>query len=287
MTAPAVVAIGGGHGLAASLAALRRTTSSIAAVVAVADDGGSTGRLRDAVDLPALGDLRKALVALSSPDSTLAAAMHHRFGAGDIIGHAFGNLLIAALAETGHDLPEALAEIGRLTDSIGVVYPSSVEPVVLRALTRDGIEVIGQVRIMRTKGIDRVTLVPSRPAAPPAALDAIRGADLVVIGPGSLFTSVLAATAVPAVLEAINVSNGRVVYVCNLHPQPGETEGYDLGDHLDALARHGVVPDVVLYDPDSIGDSGADSRCEAWQLAVPGRPVHDPERLAKALEAQR
>src|SRR6476659_9496651 len=120
-TGAKVVAIGGGHGLAATLAAVRQYASDITAVVAVADDGGSTGRLRDAVDLPALGDLRKAIVALAAPDSRLASAMPHRFGAGDIVGHAFGNLLIAALAEAGDGLLGALDEISQLVGATGRV----------------------------------------------------------------------------------------------------------------------------------------------------------------------
>jgi uncharacterized cofD-like protein len=222
VTGDRIVALGGGHGLAASLSALRRLTSELTAVVAVADDGGSTGRLRDAVDLPALGDLRKALVALAGADEPLARALHHRFGSGDIVGHAFGNLLIAALAESGDGLLAALDEVARLTGSVGRVLPSTIEPVVLHARTSEGREVIGQVRIMRTVGVERVSLVPARPEAPTEALEAIEGADLVVLGPGSLYTSVLAATAVPAVGEAVGSTRAPVVYVQPPAPAGGD-----------------------------------------------------------------
>lgn len=285
MSAGEVVAIGGGHGLAASLAALRRLPASLTAVVAVADDGGSSGRLRDALDLPALGDLRKALAALADPRMPLARALPHRFGSGDIVGHAFGNLLIAALAESGDGLVTALDEVGALTGAVGRVLPATAEPVVLHARTTEGREVIGQVRIMRTPAVERVSLVPSRPPAPAEALEAIGRADMVVVGPGSLYTSVLAATAVPEICDAVAGSAAQVVYVCNLRPQPGETEGYDVADHLAALHRHGVRPDVVLYDPARIGPA-PDVECAVpAELSTGPGLVHDPGLLAEALAA--
>jgi uncharacterized cofD-like protein len=280
-----VVAIGGGHGLAATLAALRDDTSDLTAVVAVADDGGSTGRLRDAVDLPALGDLRKAMVALAEPSSRLASAMPHRFGAGDIVGHAFGNLLIAALAESGDGLLGALEEIGELVGATGRVLPATTEPVVLHATTRHGHEVIGQVRIMRTVDIERVSLVPTRPTAPPQAVDAIISADRIILGPGSLFTSVLAATAVPAIREAVTASSAQLVYVCNLQPQRGETEGYGVAEHVEAIERHGLRPDVVLYDPAQIGDADGVGGAVPRALATANGLAHDPKLLAGALAA--
>jgi uncharacterized cofD-like protein len=278
-----IVAIGGGHGLAATLAALRDHEAHLTAVVAVADDGGSTGRLRDAVDLPALGDLRKAIVALAAPDSRLASAMPHRFGAGDIVGHAFGNLLIAALAESGDGLLGALDEITDLVGATGRVLPATTEPVVLHATTRHGREVIGQVRIMRTADIERVSLVPTRPAAPSDAVDAIVRADRIVLGPGSLFTSVLAATAVPAIREAVAASPAQLVYVCNLQPQVGETEGYGVAEHLEAIQRHGLQPDVVLYDPEQIGEADGVDGAVPRQLATANGLAHDPKLLAAAL----
>jgi uncharacterized cofD-like protein len=283
MSPTRIVAIGGGHGLAATLAALRDGEANLTAVVAVADDGGSTGRLRDAVDLPALGDLRKAIVALAAPHSRLASAMPHRFGAGDIVGHAFGNLLIAALAESGDGLLGALDEITDLVGATGRVLPATTEPVVLHATTRHGREVIGQVRIMRTADIERVSLVPTRPVAPPDAVDAIAAADRIVLGPGSLFTSVLAATAVPAIREAVSTSPAQLIYVCNLQPQVGETEGYGVAEHLDAIQRHGLQPDIVLYDPAQIGDADGVDGAVPRQLATASGLAHDPKLLAAAL----
>jgi uncharacterized cofD-like protein len=285
MSPQRIVAIGGGHGLAATLAALRDEPVHLTAVVAVADDGGSTGRLRDAVDLPALGDLRKAIVALAAPSSRLASAMPHRFGAGDIVGHAFGNLLIAALAESGDGLLGALDEIGDLVGATGRVLPATTEPVVLHARTRQGREVIGQVRIMRTADIERVSLVPTRPVAPSDAVDAILAADRIVLGPGSLFTSVLAATAVPAIREAVDSSPAQLIYVCNLQPQVGETEGYGVAEHIEAIGRHGLEPDIVLYDPAQIGQADGVRGAVARELATANGLAHDPKLLAAALAA--
>jgi uncharacterized cofD-like protein len=280
-----VVAIGGGHGLAATLSALRDDIAELTAVVAVADDGGSTGRLRDAVDLPALGDLRKAIVAVASPRSRLAVAMPHRFGAGDIVGHAFGNLLIAALAESGDGLVGALDEIGTLVGATARVLPATTEPVVLHATTSHGGEVIGQVRIMRTADIERVSLVPTRPVAPADALTAIAAAERIVLGPGSLFTSVLAATAVPDIRAAVDASPAQLVYVCNLQPQVGETQGYGVAQHIEAIERHGLRPDVVLYDPAQIGGADGVAGAVAAELATANGLAHDPKLLGDALAA--
>jgi uncharacterized cofD-like protein len=281
----AVVAIGGGHGLAASLAALRTLTDDLVAVVSVADDGGSSGRLRRASGVPAPGDLRKALGALADPASMLAAALDHRFEGGDLDGHAFGNLLIAALARVGGDLVAGLDEIVRLTAGRGRVLPSTVEGVVLVAATQDGSEVAGQVQVMGTRDIDRVWLDPPDPEVPKEVLHSIGRADLVVLGPGSLYTSVLAAVGPPAVRDAVAASAAPLVYVCNLHPQAGESEGMGVAEHVSALERHGLRPDVVLYDPAQI--HGAEDVPEAVPatLATAHGAAHDPALLAAAFVA--
>ena len=280
---PRIAAVGGGHGLAATLCAARQLADELTAVVAVADDGGSTGRLRAAVDLPALGDLRKALVALADPASPLAGAMQHRFVAGDIKGHAMGNLLIAALAETEGDLLTALEQVGAMVGAVGTVLPATAEPVELRATTVEGRTVDGQVEIQSTPGIDTVRLVPETPGAPTAAVEAISNADLVVLGPGSLFTSVLAATVVPGIGTALGRRSGTLVYVCNLQPQPGETSDYTVDDHIAALGRHDLEPDVVLYDPDRIGRADHIERAVPAALAGENGLVHDATLLMRAL----
>lgn len=283
--APRVVALGGGHGLAATLRAARTYAGDITAVVSVADDGGSTGRLRAEADRPAPGDLRKCLVALADERSLLARAMEHRFTDGDIEGHAFGNLLIVALAETGGDLVAALDEIGRILGAVGRVLPSTPKGVVLRGAVRSGATVQGQVAVGSCKGVDTVAVEPADVPVCVEAVEAIVQADQIVLGPGSLFTSVLAATAVPGIRDALRAASGRLVYVCNLHPQLPETEGFGVADHVEALLRHGIEPDVVLYDPDTIGPADGVEHAVAAQLTRPSGRAHDPELLGKALVA--
>lgn len=280
MIAPAVVAIGGGHGLAATLRALRQVTTDITAVVSVADNGGSTGRLRATSDQPAPGDLRKCLVALSEADSALAQSMEYRFSGGELDGHALGNLLLAAMSEVTGGLSAALIELAALLGITGQVVPATVEGVELTAVTTDGRVVRGQVEVMGTRGIDRVVLRPADPEVSAAAVEAIGRADIVVLGPGSLYTSVLAATAAPAITRAIQESPATVVYICNLRPQESETSGYSVRDHVAALARHGIVPDVVLFDPELIGDAVGVEGAIAASLVAQDTAVHDPALLA-------
>jgi uncharacterized cofD-like protein len=282
MTGPAVVAVGGGHGLAATLGALRRLPVGITAVVSVADDGGSTGRLRADRDRVAPGDLRKCLVALAGEPSPLSRLMEHRFEFGEMEGHSFGNLLLAAMEESEGDLLVALDGVAAMLGAVGRVVPATTDVVELVAELDDGGEVAGQAGIVLTPGIARVRLEPE-PKACPRALDAIEQADLLVLGPGSLFTSVLAAAVVPGIAEAVAESPAQVVYVCNLAPQPRETEGYSVADHVAALGRHGLFPDVVLHDPGRIGGAEGVAGAVAADLAGPSGRAHDRGRLAEAL----
>jgi len=280
-----VVAIGGGHGLAATLRAARTYASDLTAVVSVADDGGSTGRLRAASDRPAPGDLRKCLVALADPTSILARAMEHRFDAGELEGHAFGNLLIVALAECDGDLVAALDEIGRLIGAVGRVLPTTSRAVALRGAVHSGDVIEGQVAVGASSELSMVSLVPSGVSACAEAVAAIGAADQIVLGPGSLFTSVLAATAVDGIRDALISADGQFVYVCNLHAQLPETKGYGVQAHVDALARHGLEPDVVLYDPDAIGSAESVPGAVPALLATPSGLAHDSLLLGKALES--
>ena len=268
MTGPRVVAVGGGHGLAATLQAVSRYAGDITAIVSVADDGGSSGRLREAFGMPAPGDLRKSLVALSPAGSTWARAFEHRFDAGELSGHALGNLIIAGLLQATGDLSEALAEAGRLLGATGRVLPATTTPVVLKAEAAAG-RVEGQVNVQHAARISTVGLVPPDAEPPPAALSAIAAADQVVIGPGSLFTSVLAAVVVPAITDALKQTRARKVYVANLRPQVPETADYTVEDHVAALARHGLDVDVVVDDP--------------VRLAKVDGSGHDPAELAVVL----
>lgn len=294
---PAVVAVGGGHGLAQSLLAARRYAGSITAVVSVADDGGSSGRLRaDRPHLPAPGDVRRCLAALAAADSVLGRTLEHRCGGGGLDGHAFGNLLLAALAEELGSFPAAVDVLGRRVGAAGRVLPATIGPVRLVAhLSRSGRgrAVVGQVSVQNTAGVVRLDHEPAVPASPPEVAAAILAADQVVLGPGSLFTSVVAAAAVPAVRDALAATAAQRVYVANLAPQIPETEGLAFADHLAVLADHGIPVDVALRhgaDAPSADAPSADAPPTVAGAAVVERPVasadgrtHDPAALAAAL----
>jgi uncharacterized cofD-like protein len=278
-----VVALGGGHGTAVTLRAVRRYAADITAIVSVADDGGSTGRLRDQLQVVGLGDLRKCLGALAGEGSTLGSALEHRFAQGDLAGHALGNVLLAGLVEATGDLVTGIDEAAALVGAVGRVLPATTEQVVLRAVGDRG-EVNGQVAVSQAGRIHRVSLDPESAVPPAAAVEAIRRADQIVIGPGSLYTSVLAAAAVKQLAPVLSSARGQRVYVCNLRPQLPETEGYGVADHVAALSRHGITVDVVLWDP------GTGLELGHPDVAVVGRPlagrnglVHDPAKLADAL----
>lgn len=280
---PRVVAVGGGHGQAASLRAARSYAGELTAVVSVADNGGSTGRLRAATPRPAPGDLRKCLVALAATPSPLSRAMEHRFDSGELDGHAFGNLFIAAMEESEGDLVCALDQIGVLLGSVGRVLPATSAAIELRATVDSGAMVRGQVAVGARTDLQSVMIEPADAPACAEAVDAIERADQVVLGPGSLYTSVLAATAVAGIRDALARTNGRIVYVCNLRPQLSETWGYTVDDHVAALVRHGVEPDVVLHDPATM--VGGEDVPGSWArpLARPTGLAHDPDLLGTAL----
>lgn len=279
---PKVVALGGGHGLAATLQAARRYAGEITAIVSVADDGGSSGRLREALGIPAPGDIRRCLVALAEPDSVWARAFEHRFDAGELHGHAVGNLVIAGLTAATGDFTAALDEAGRALGAVGRVLPATTTSVVLKAEAADG-EVEGQVRVATTGRISSVSLVPPDPEPPAEALAALAAADQIVLGPGSLFTSVLAVVAVPALRQALAAARAPKVYVCNLRPQEPETAGYDVQAHVDALTAHGVDVDVVVCDPACMPLGTPSTASVQRPLARPDGAGHDPAALAAVL----
>lgn len=293
-----VVAMGGGHGLARGLEALTRLELAPTAVVTVADDGGSTGRLRRELDIIAPGDLRKALIALAR-NRPLADVLTHRFARGWLEGHPLGNLLLVALAEQeGGDFVRALERAAGLLDCAGRVLPATVEQVQLKARVA-GTQVDGQARVARSGGrIERVWLEPGDPVATEEAVAAVEAADLVVLGPGSLFTSVIATLLVPALADALAATAARVVHVVNIRTQPGETSGLDASTHVEEILAH--VPrlrlDAVVVHDGPVGDGGAvtgEVREDLVPLVVradvvarrDGRPgwEHDPARLARAL----
>lgn len=278
-----VVALGGGHGTAVTLRAACRFAEEITAVVSVADDGGSTGRLREQLDVVALGDLRKCLVALAEEGSVLAKAFEHRFSEGDLAGHALGNVVLAGMVEAAGGLVSGVDATAALLGAAGRVLPATIERVTLKAIGDDG-EVNGQVAVSEARSIERVSLVPEGCAPPEEALAAIEAADQIVIGPGSLYTSVLAAAAVEGIARAISTATAQRVYVCNLRPQLPETEGYGVAEHVAALRRHGVGVDVVLWDP-ATGMEAGDAGIPLVARPLAGRNglVHDQEKLAAAL----
>jgi uncharacterized cofD-like protein len=289
-----VVALGGGHGLAAALRAIRRYTSSITAIVSVADDGGSSGRLRRELGVLPPGDLRRCLVALAA-DPGWAAAFEYRFSTGELEGHALGNLVLVALTDTTGDFMGALDAAGRLLGVVGRVLPATTEPVLLKAEIGGpdarGHEVEGQVAVENSRDIRHVELVPADVPAPAAAIDAIACADQVVLAPGSLYTSLLPVLCVQGVREAISASPGRVVQVANLGSQLPETTGLDGTDHLRAVLEHGARVDTFLTPEDgTLAVSVEAVRALGVEpvsalLARPHGLAHDPERLASALRA--
>lgn len=281
---PRVVALGGGHGLAATLQAVRLYAGDITAVVSVADDGGSSGRLRDAFHIPPPGDLRRCLVALGDPHSVWTQAYEHRFDAGELEGHALGNLIIAGLAATMGDFTAALEEAGRLVGATGKVLPATICPVVLKAEAVGG-DVEGQVAVSSAGRITRVSIVPPDAEPPAAAIDAILNAEQVVVGPGSLYTSVLAVAAVPGIERALAETPACMTYVCNLRTQEPETTGYDVAAHVAALRAHGVDVDSVLFDPAQmdVGEVPLGIEMVSRSLARADGGGHDPARLAEAL----
>jgi uncharacterized cofD-like protein len=283
MSGPAVVALGGGHGTAVTLRAARRYAGTLTGVVSVADDGGSSGRLRELLNVVALGDIRKCLVALSVEGSPLALAFEHRFEEGELGGHALGNLILAGLVEATGDLVTGVRAAADLLGAQGDVLPATSEKVVLKAEGVNG-SVAGQVAVMGTAGIETVELVPGDAQPPPLAVQRIREADQIVIGPGSLFTSVLAASAVQGIAQAVRETRGQRIYVCNLHPQLPETAGYDVAAHVQALARHQVFIDVVVCDSSQgvpVGNPGV--RVLDVPLTGSNVHVHSPAKLAEAL----
>ena len=290
-----VVALGGGHGLAVTLTALRLLGAEPTAVVAVADDGGSSGRLRRDLDLLPPGDLRKAMLALADPTAEVRELFAYRFERGDLAGHNLGNLALAALTDLKGGFLEALEEASRWLGVHGQVLPATLVPVRLCGRV-DGRQVEGQVAIMTATGrVESVWLEPRDPAAVPAAVRAIGEADLVLLGPGSTFTSVVPNLLVPELAAAL-VEASRLVYICNLEAQPGETTGFAPEGHLAAILDHcpGLrVATVLCQRPEGEAAAAREVRAFAELGAAvvhaevaaddhPGR--HDAARLATALK---
>ncbi|MHA6525405.1 gluconeogenesis factor YvcK family protein [Tessaracoccus sp. G1721] len=300
---PRVVALGGGHGLAVSLKALRRVTDRLTAVVTVADDGGSSGRLRQELDCLPPGDLRMALAALCSDDHvgrTWASVLQARFhGDGPLGGHAIGNLLIAGLWQQLDDPVAGLDMVGDLLRTRGRVLPMSSVPLDIEAdvVGLDPLEpdevctLSGQATVAKTRAVvQAVRLIPDRPPARPEVLTAVREADSVILGPGSWFTSVIPHLLVPDLARALLETKAQRVLVLNIAPAE-ETDGFTPSRHIELLAEHapGLTLDVVIADASF---AGTDHHLQSYVESLGGRlvtadvrardgsPTHDPNLLA-------
>lgn len=313
---PKVVAIGGGTGLSTLLRGMKEHTSNLTAIVTVADDGGSSGTLRTELGIPPVGDIRNCIAALADAEPLMSELLGYRFPGGEraadglveiqpgaLGGHAVGNLLLAALtAIEGGDFEEGVRRMNRVLAVRGQVLPASPTPITLHAASRDGRVVSGQSTIMRTPGIERVWIVPRDVAASDDALAAIADAEIVILGPGSLYTSVLPVLLIPQIRDAVAATTAIRLYACNVATQTGETAGYDLADHVEALLAHtqpGLV-DVVLAN-DQLDLPGVGGRPPAVALRWPPKVDvvphlatdsvvseldphhHDPGRLATAI----
>jgi uncharacterized cofD-like protein len=298
---PRVVAIGGGKGLAQVLQAACRYAGTISAVVTVADDGGSSGRLAPALEIPPPGDIRKCLIALTPRDSVWRRLFEYRFEESDVGGHSLGNLIIASLADLEGDFEAALRAAERLLGSIGSVIPASAQRLRLES-TIDGETVHGQVNLSLHRGtVEEVRLNPPEATASDHALAAIAEAEQILIGPGSLYTSLIATLLVPGLVDAINRSAARLVLVANLTTQDGETLGMDCADHVETLIRMTGVrfPSAIVanrstvvvsppvealrVDADVIATYGVDVVFADLVEPSSGPARHDPARLGGVL----
>jgi uncharacterized cofD-like protein len=254
---PSVVVIGGGTGLSTLLRGLKRRTGNLTAIVTVADDGGSSGRLRNELGIVPPGDLRSCLVALADTEPLMEKLFQYRFiGVGELAGHSFGNLFIAAMMQVvGGDVEKALQESSKVLAVRGQVLPASATPVKLSAEMTDGTVVNGESEISGAcKHIRRIKLDPPDVPAVKSAIDAILAADIVVLGPGSLYTSVIPNLLVREIADALRKTKAERLYVCNVMTQPGETDRYTASDHVQALFEHGGagIVDCVLVNVESI-----------------------------------
>ncbi len=305
---PKIVAIGGGTGLSTLLRGLKKGTGNLTAIVSVADDGGSSGRLRQSLGLPPPGDIRACLAALSNDEDLLTQLFHYRFSEGDDLGgHSFGNLFIAAISDVTGSFQEGVMEAGRVLAIRGQVLPSTASTISLVAdkvlsTEREAVRIEGESRLSSGPGkIRRVQLEPNDPPAYPPAIQAILNADMIVIGPGSLYTSILPNLLVPDITKAIRASRAFKVYVCNVATQPGETDKYNCPEHWLAVEAHigREIVDIIIANDNLSGelpegvqavdpciDGNSPEPLYVTDLVDPDLPSrHDPDLLAEALIA--
>ncbi len=267
-----VVVIGGGTGLATLLRGLKRYTCNITAIVTVADDGGSSGRLRTEMGILPPGDIRSCLVALADTEPLMEKLFQYRYkNLEGLAGHSFGNLFIATMTEITGDFEQAIKESSKVLAIRGQVLPSTLESVVLHAQMADGTEIAGESDITRAhRRIKRVFLQPENAPANSEAVEAIANADIVVLGPGSLYTSILPNLLVKGIAEALEATRALKLYVCNVMTQPGETDGYTASDHVKAIIDHvdRRVIDYVLVNDEEVPAHLAEKYREQGAFAV-------------------
>ena len=310
---PRVAVIGGGHGLSTMLRGLKHYTENLSAVVTVADDGGGSGMLRQDLGMPPPGDIRNCMEALANTEPLMSELLHYRFTEGSLAGQSFGNLFLAAMNGISPSFDVAVSRMGEVLALTGQVLPVTTADVQLQAEFENGATVIGESKIFYCKKqedcrIRQVRLVPEHPKALPDAVSAIREADMVVLGPGSLYTSVIPNLLVDGIVDAIRDCNGLKVYVCNVMTQEGETEGYTVSDHIRAIFEHSSqgLFHLCLTNSSPIpkgvaaryAEEGAEllrcdkEACEALGVEIVDRPVatvkngyvrHHPGHLAREL----
>ncbi len=310
---PKIAAIGGGHGLSNMLRGLKQYTENISAIVTVADDGVGSGGLRQDLGMPPPGDIRNCLTALANTEPLMRQLMDYRFQDGSLAGQSFGNLFLAALNGISPSFDAAVRRMSQVLAITGRVLPVTTAEVQLEAEFENGASVIGESKIFYCKKkedcrITQVRLLPEHPKALPEALAAIEDADMIILGPGSLYTSIIPNLLVDGIVDAIQNSPALKVYVCNVMTQEGETEGYTASDHAEAIFQHSApgLFDLALVNSSPIPESAARryaeegaeliqydaKRCAAINVELVSRPIatveegyvrHHPDYLAREL----
>ena len=255
-----VVVIGGGHGQSAILRGIKKIEEiDITAIVTVADDGGSTGRLRRHFHIPAMGDIRNVLISLGESETLLATLMDYRFESSgdtdeDVMGHNLGNLILTAMTQSCGSFMESITTLCKVLNVRGDIIPATSQVITLFARMQDGTIVRGESNIPNISNRIREVFYEEKVSATPAAIEAILNADVVVLGIGSVYTSILPNLIIPEIKEALEKSKAKVVYYCNAMTQPGETDGYSLEDHVEAFRHHGSDVNMVVMADDEIPD---------------------------------
>ena len=274
------VALGGGHGTSVALQALTRFASDVVGIVSVADNGGSSGKLRTLFDIPAVGDIRRCLSATADPSNPLTKLLEQRIGP-DL--HPLGNLLLASAILEHHDVERAIATVSRMVGSGVTLIPATSADVELVGDVRNG-SVRGQTAVHARSDISKIALEPPHVAAPQLACAALAHADLIVAGPGSLYTSVLATLIAPGIAQAIRESAGLFVFLVNLRPEFPETASLTLEQQLEILHSYGIFPDVVVCDDTQPPVQRGDTRPVFASISTQSGDAHDPDKVAQVLQ---